>query len=145
MSWIDRMLRRPSRAELEARTRELESEISEKESRTRELESEISEKESQIDERKSRMSELDDAIDERDAEKDRLRTRIAAMTDDEDGGHELPAASEEMIQLLRRARADDAEGRMDFMQLEESMLKASHKLSAELLAKALEDKKAGRK
>ena len=60
MEWINRMLRRPPRAELEARNAELESGICE---------------------RDAALDERDAALAERDAEIARLRTRLATSTD----------------------------------------------------------------
>jgi len=115
MEWINRMLRRPPRAELEARNAELESGICE---------------------RDAALDERDAALTERDAEIARLRTRLATSTDDEDGLRgSLAQAEEELVELLRRARADDVKGRLDFMELEESMLKGSHKLASALWAR----------
>ncbi|MCY4657993.1 MAG: hypothetical protein OXC80_14430 [Gammaproteobacteria bacterium] len=117
MDWINRMLRRPPRAELEARNAELESGIYER----------------------------DSALAELDAEIDRLRTRLATSTDVEDGERgSLAQAGEELVELLRRARADDVKGRLDFTDLEESMLKGSHKLASALLGETLKDVEAVR-
>ena len=108
MEWINRMLRRPRRAELDARKEELESGIRER----------------------------DSALAEQDAEMDRLRTLLAELTDDDDGLRgSLAQAEEELVELLRRARANDVEGRLDFKELEESMLKGSHKLASALWAR----------
>ena len=139
MDWIERMLLRPSRAELESQNGELQSQNDELESRNDELESRIAELESGIGER-------DAALDERDVENDHLRTRLAASADDENGLRGvLGLEGEKLVELLQRALADDVEGRVDFLQLEESLLKGSHKLSTALLRKTLERMEAVRK
>ena len=101
----------------------------------------LAELESRIADLESGIGERDAALDERDAENDRLRTRLAASADDEDRVREwIAPAGEELVELMRRARADDVEGRLDLTQLEESLLKGSHKTleDVEAVRKSLE-------